>query len=152
MDKRNKAYFRKDLIFLDYDFTDKINFFEFIGEKLAAKHIVHKDFAQGLINREEKYPTGLPICPDAVAVPHCDPKYVVENTVSITRFRNKIKFYEMGTIDKEVEVKFAFVLTMGDVQQVPILQDLIALFNDREVMDKLNCYDEEKIFELINTI
>lgn len=152
MDARNKMYFKEDLIFLDLEFGDKFEFFKYIGERLFEKKIVHRKFSEEITKREMKYPTGLPISPYAVAIPHCNPKFVVKNTISIVRFKNKIEFCEMGTLDKKINVKFAFVLTMNALQEAPILQELLSLFNNQEFMKKLNIANEKEAFELIKNI
>lgn len=149
MDKQNKTYFHDDLLFLDEAFTDQIDFFEFIGKRLFEKGIVRASFTQGIIEREQKYPTGLPMNPDAVAVPHCDPIHVLHHTVSIVRLRQPIRFFEMGTTDRALAVRFVFVLTMKSASQVPILQDLIALFGNRSFMRVLSEGGAKDIIEYI---
>ena len=102
MYEQNKVFFKEDQIFLDMSFNNKFIFFKEIGEKLYKKGIVNENFATGLIEREKLYPTALPMEPDAIAVPHCDPKFVKESTISIIRFKNKLSFFEMGTTDKKL--------------------------------------------------
>jgi galactitol PTS system EIIA component len=152
MDVRNKMYFKEDLIFLDLEFQDKFAFFKYIGQKLFEKQVVHEKFSEEIAKREMKYPTGLPVSPDAVAIPHCNPKFVIKNTISIVRFKEKVQFCEMGTLDKKINVKFAFVLTMNALQEVPILQELLLLFNNRDFMGKIHTANEKEVFELIQNV
>jgi len=152
MDKNSKTFFKDNLIFLDLDFRDRFEFLEFIGIELLTKGYVKESFIKGLITREEKYPTGLPSIPFAVAIPHCEPQHVINNTISVIRFKNPIKFLEMGTLDKEIFVKFAFVLTLDGKQQVVILKDLMSLFMDSVFMERLSLASVEEVKELIREI
>ena len=152
MDKNSKAFFRDDLIFLDLAFKDRYEFLEFIGAQLIARGHVKETFTEGLLTREAKYPTGLPAVPYAVAIPHCDPEHVHANTISIVRFKEPIQFYEMGTLDQEIHVKFAFVLTLDGQKQVLILRDLMKLFMDAEFMQQLHDANEDQVKSLINNI
>jgi len=152
MDKNSKSFFKENLIFLDLEFSNRIEFLQFIGAKLYEKRYVKSTFTEGLITREQKYPTGLPSIPYAVAIPHCEPQHVITNTISIVRFKNPIKFLEMGTLDKEILVNFAFVLTLDGKQQVVILKDLMKLFMDSEFMEKIKLADEDEVKELIRMI
>ncbi len=152
MDKNSKAFFHEDLIYLDLEISDRYEFLRFIGNELIQKGYVHETFTESLLKREEKYPTGLPSSPYAVAIPHCEPQHVKANTISIVRFKMPISFYEMGTLDKEISVKFAFVLTLDGQKQVVILRDLMKLFMDAEFMEKLYSADENQIKQLINEI
>jgi len=152
MDKNSKSFFKENLIFLDLEFNNQIEFLQFIGTELYEKGYVKSTFTEGLITREKKYPTGLPSTPYAVAIPHCEPQHVISNTISIIRFKNPIKFLEMGTLDKEILVNFAFVLTLDGKQQVVILKDLMKLFMDSEFMEKIVIANEDEVKELIRKI
>lgn len=152
MDKNSKLFFKEDLIFLDLDFNSRFDFLEFIGTELYKKGYVKPSFTVGLITREGKYPTGLPSVPFAVAIPHCEPQHVITNTISIIRFKNPIKFLEMGTLDKEIFVKFAFVLTLDGKQQVVILKDLMSLFMNSDFMEKISIADVEEVKKIIREI
>lgn len=152
MDKNSKLFFKEDLIYLDLDFNSRFDFLEFIGTELFKKGYVKPSFTEGLIIREGKYPTGLPSAPFAVAIPHCEPQHVITNTISIIRFKNPIKFLEMGTLDREIFVKFAFVLTLDGKQQVVILKDLMSLFMNSEFMEKMSIADVEEVKKLIGEI
>lgn len=152
MEKQNKCFFKKNQIFLDLFFPDKFMFFKDIGEKLYERGIVNENFTSGLIKREKQYPTALPMEPDAIAVPHCDPKFIKVSTVSIVRFQNKLQFFEMGTTNKKLMVKFAFVLTMKASHQLSILQDLIVLFKDETFMQIMRTSESiDQIYEYIQS-
>lgn len=152
MDKNSKSFFKENLIYLDLEFNNRFEFLEFIGAELLSKGYVKESFTEGLTNREAKYPTGLPSVPYAVAIPHCEAHHVISNTISIVRFKNPIKFLEMGTLDKEIFVKFAFVLTLDGKQQVVILKDLMSLFMDSNFMEKISLANEDEVKELIREI
>jgi galactitol PTS system EIIA component len=152
MDKNSKSFFKENMIFLDLEFNNRIEFLNFIGSELYKKGYVKASFTESLITREAKYPTGLPSVPYAVAIPHCEPQHVITNTISIIRFKNPVKFLEMGTLDKEIFVKFAFVLTLDGKQQVVILKDLMSLFMNSEFMQNMSLASVDEVKELIRQI
>lgn len=144
--------FSEDLIFLDKSYASKEEMFSDIGSVLVDKGFVKESYIQALIEREKKYPTGLPITPFAVAIPHTDPQHTIKKSISIVRLNEKLDFYEMGTDDRQLQVKFAFILTLNESTQVPVLKDLMSLFTDEVFMNKLAVYDYEDVVKLIKDI
>ena len=152
MDKNSKEMFGRGLTLLDIDVSSQEDFFNRIGQELYAHHLVKESFIQGIKQREAKYPTGLPSFPYPVAIPHCDPEHVLVNSISIVRFKKSIKFKEMGSMDKELSVLFAFVLTIDGIQQVPVLKELMTLFMDEKIMNRLLTANLNEVSELIGSL
>lgn len=150
MDSNN--YFNRDLIFLDKHYKTKEEMFNEIGNILIKKGFVKDGFVEALIERETKYPTGLPVTPFAVAIPHTDPHFVNKKSITIVRLKEPLSFLEMGSLEKKVDVRFAFILTMNESTQVPVLKDLMKLFMDVSFMKKLNQFAYSEVVELIKEI
>ena len=74
------------------------------------------------------------------------------NSISIVRFKKSIKFKEMGSMDKELSVLFAFVLTIDGIQQVPVLKELMTLFMDEKIMNRLLTANLNEVSELIGSL
>jgi PTS system galactitol-specific IIA component len=149
MDRSNLALFDEKRIFLDLEFSSQQAFFEFISEKLYQQGMVKESFLEGISEREKKYPTGLPSSPFPVAIPHCDPIHVIQNSISIVRFKKPIMFEEMGNPGSVLAVDFAFVLTLDGKLQSPILKELMKIFMSEEVMKKLKTAD---VMSVLGTI
>lgn len=147
----NTEMLRKDLIDLNMEVKNSDEFFTQITKKLVDKGLVTEDYAQGLIQREKKYPTGLPTQPYAVAIPHADPVYIKEQFIAVIRLKDSIKWCEMATDDVWHDVRLIFVLGFKhDEGHIEVLQTLVNNFQDPSLMEKLlasNC--EEEFLNLI---
>lgn len=132
-----KNMFSIDNIYVDLKFKGWRELFEFIGEDLYQRGIVKCSYANAIIDREEKYPTGLPI-KYGVAIPHTYPEHVIKPCIVITSFKNNINFKEMGNGERDISCKYAFFLVVNKgEEQVFLLQKLIAMFTDEVIMENL---------------
>ena len=68
-----KNYFKKENIFLNFDANDRKDFLSKISKILFEKKYVKEGFNDSIIEREEKYPTGLDFGEYKIAIPHTDP-------------------------------------------------------------------------------
>nr|WP_295974479.1 PTS sugar transporter subunit IIA [uncultured Bacillus sp.] len=130
--------FNQDLILTDFDCSTKYEFFERISSFLLERDYVTDNFKEGLVKREEKYPTGLRTEPYHVAIPHADPENIVKPFIAAIRPKQPIEFLEMATDDQTVNAQLIFVLGLKRSEnQAPLLQKLIDMFMNKEVMDQL---------------
>lgn len=74
MEKISSLFKRDTIFFIDEEkvCTDR-EVLQIIGKLLLEKGYVKESFGNALIEREEKYPTGLAMVPYPVAIPHTDP-------------------------------------------------------------------------------
>ncbi|WP_163536128.1 PTS sugar transporter subunit IIA [Gracilibacillus sp. YIM 98692] len=144
-------YVKEDLIFCDVCYESKEDFFEQLSNVLREKGYVKEGFARSIKERERRYPTGLDANPYQVAIPHTDPKHVVEPFIAVVKPREALVFQAMGSDDKVVEAEFLFVLGITEpTKQVSLLQNVIQLFLDKETMDALLQLDQESaIYQLL---
>lgn len=143
-------YFEIDRILIDLEAENSDRFLENIADFLFDKGIVTSDFKQGILEREKKFPTGLPTVPFHVAIPHSDMCYVLKDAITIVRFKDSVKFKEMGSLDKWVDAQFAFVLSLKSKSHTEMLQKLMNLFMNEEIMNALQeAVNEKQIFEII---
>ncbi|KYD10282.1 PTS sugar transporter subunit IIA [Caldibacillus debilis] len=130
--------FSENLVFLDFPCRDKYEFFEKISRLLLEKGYVKSSFQKALVEREEKYPTGLRTTPFHVAIPHTDPANIVRPFIAVIRPERAVEFNEMGMSDEKVEARFLFLLGLNRGEgQTELLSRLIHLFNNREAMERL---------------
>ena len=149
-----KKLFSNDLIFLNVDYKTKEELVEDISKKLKEDNRVKDTFLKAITDREIEYPTGLPIEPIGVAIPHTDPEHVIEPCIVIIKPNNPIMFKEMGQGENDIPCKFIFMLVIkNNGEQVELLQNLISIFVNEENMNLLNnCKNEKEIYELIQTL
>lgn len=138
-------------IYIDLDATSKEEVFEKLGSELIKNNIVKNTFVEALIDREDDYPTGLPL-PIGVAIPHTDGSHVINDQLIIATLSNPVKFVEMGAEDEDVDVQLIIMIVMKEGKKhLEMLQNIIATLQDEEiveqVVDEKNRTEIRKILE-----
>lgn len=128
---------------------DKKTTFEDVVKKMSKtlieKGLVKKEYADHVIAREKKFPTGLPTKPFGVAIPHTDAKWTNHNAISVGILKEPIDQVVMGTDDTPVKVSIVFMLSLGQSnKQLNILSKLMTVFQNQETLKKVkNASDED---------
>ncbi|PLR75216.1 PTS galactitol transporter subunit IIA [Bacillus sp. V3-13] len=143
--------FNKDLILTNLHCSSKDDFFEKVSNYLMEKGYVKENFKKAIMEREQKYPTGLRTDPFHVAIPHTDPENILTPFIMVVRPDQEIEFVEMGTDDQAVKARFIFVLGLNKSEaQAPLLEKLIEMFMNSEAMNRIvNENDENKIMDIL---
>lgn|SRR5699024_336684 len=142
----------KDFIMLDLNVSKKDELLKLMGNHLYEKGFVSDNFVTSVIEREEKFPTGLPTAPYAVAIPHTDTDEVLKPAIVFANLQHEVNFKMMGDMDTEVEVKVVIMLALDNPEkQLGTLKKLTALLQDQEKVSKLgNTKNEDECAELID--
>ena len=85
-----------ELVFTDLPCTDRQTFLQYISRRLEEKDYVKCSFEGAIIEREKKYPTGLPTVNQHVALPHTDVQHAKNPIIVPVKFRTPVVFKEMG--------------------------------------------------------
>ena len=147
-----KNYFKEENIFLNFNANDRKDFFSKISKILLEKKYVKEGFDDSIIEREEKYPTGLDFGEYKIAIPHTDPEYVNEEGIVTVKLKNPIIFRDMGLDENDLEVSVIFVLLVqkGE-EQVNLLTKLMFLLEQKEVYNAIrNASDKEEILRILS--
>ena len=101
------------------DETDRNKIFKAVYNKLYQLGYVKQEFIDNIIEREEKYPTGVSTRPLSrelpnVAIPHTEGKYVNKRLIVPVGLKNPITFNNMVNPAEKLEVKFLFILLNKD--------------------------------------
>ncbi|WP_049690581.1 PTS sugar transporter subunit IIA [Anaerococcus jeddahensis] len=116
-----------------------------LADCLIEEKIVKQSFKEAILEREDSYPTGLQFDGYGIALPHTDSKHVIKSQIAIMTLEKPVKFVEMATSDKEIDVKTIFMLALKDSNQhIKILQKVMELLQDREDMTKIESFDDSK--------
>jgi PTS system galactitol-specific IIA component len=98
---------------------------------------VHPGFADAVVDREARFPTGLPT-PVPAAIPHTDPDFVVRPGLVAALLHPPVEFVEMASVDRVVNVRLAIMLLVEDPQeQVHVLGAVVATLQDPGLVDRL---------------
>lgn len=116
-----------------------------LADCLIEEKIVKSSFKNAVLERENSYPTGLQFDGYAIALPHTDSEHVIKSQIAIMTLEKPVKFVEMASSDKEIDVKTIFMLALKDSNQhIKILQKVMELLQDREDMTKIESFDDSK--------
>lgn len=141
----------KELIYHRLKINNRDAFFEYISRLLEKKGIVQDGFCEALRQREQEYPTGLPVS-GGVAIPHTDGTLVNEDRLVFVTLDEPIVFNEMGGDDEDIiDVSFIILLAIGNGKKhLEVLQKLIiGIQNPDFVNGMINAESQEQMFEVV---
>lgn len=116
-----------------------------LADYLIEEKMVKESFKEAILEREKSYPTGLQFDGYGIALPHTDSEHVIKSQIAIMTLEKPVKFIEMASTDKEIDVKTIFMLALKDSNQhIKILQKVMELLQDKEVMSKIESFDDSK--------
>ncbi|SJZ65729.1 PTS sugar transporter subunit IIA [Anaerorhabdus furcosa] len=128
----------EDLVILDIDEQDKEKVLQILANKMQEMGIVKETYLEGVLNREEIYPTGLLLGNYNVAIPHTESKHVNKNAIAIAKLNRPVKFKYMADPKMEIEVNLIFMLAISEPKnQVPVLSLLMNILSNQDNVSAL---------------
>lgn len=145
---------RKENIFLDVDVNDYKELFVKMNDIFIKREYVSKKYLESILEREEKYPTGLNFKEYNIAIPHTDSKHINKQNIVFIRLKKHINFNEMGSIDNLLKVDLVFMLLIkkSDEQVNTLIKLMKILENKKHYLFFKNSKNEEEIYEYINKL
>lgn len=129
----------RELVQIDWEVADQSEVFERMATILQEHGFVRESFLSSIKEREEKYPTALPIEPYPVAIPHTDIAHIIRPFIAPIRLKNTVEWREMANNDEIHPVKFIFMLGfLKSEEHRDLLQTLVENFQDVDLMHRLN--------------
>ncbi|KNC92319.1 PTS sugar transporter subunit IIA [Trabulsiella odontotermitis] len=123
-----------------------------LASPLINDGMVEPDFADHVIAREENFPTGLPVEPIGVAIPHTDHKHVRKNAICVGILAEPVSFEEMGGEPEPVPVRVVFMLALGESnKQLNVLGWVMDVIQDGEFMQRMLVMNDDEIYQSIYT-
>lgn len=133
-----KNMFQQNLIDLMTEGQTKEDVFKNVASQLKEFGYVNERYAEGIISREENFPTGLLTQYLSIALPHSEPMYVKKPFVFIARSKHEIAMKQMGNSEKMNVKNFFFLGITEPKDQVGLLQSFMKLFMDKEFVHKFS--------------
>ncbi|OIJ12579.1 PTS sugar transporter subunit IIA [Anaerobacillus alkalilacustris] len=148
----NDITFDETLILQDLQGDSVKEILENMGKNLREKGLVKDSFIEAVIERENKFATGLPTRSISVAIPHTDSEHVNQKSISLGILKDTVDFGIMGEESATTPVKLVFMLAMNEQHsQLSLLQKLMQLFQEEETLQRLvNESSKTTIKEIIN--
>lgn len=122
---------KPELVFLDFEATDRLDFFQKLGAELTKRGYVKDTWLDAILEREKNYPTGLACPAISVALPHVDPQHLNKPYIAIIKPKNPIEFDGMadtGLVNAQLIVNLG--LLAHEEGQVAVLQAFLGIFID----------------------
>jgi len=142
---------REDLIFAKQVFLSKEKLFEFFSRVLEEKGFVESNFYAAIIEREEKFPTGLQLNGLNIAVPHTDIKYVKQSGICVVTLKEPLYFRKMDSPENEIAVHIIFLLLISEpTGYVQFLSKLTQAFSKRNFLNEI--YHESNPKKILETL
>jgi PTS system galactitol-specific IIA component len=139
------------VILTNLDASCKEDVFKALHEELYKNGNVKESFYEGIVKRENEFPTGLALSNYNVAIPHTDAQHIINSCIAVATLKNPVIFQCMEDESKSIEVSVVLMLAMGDAHgHIKMLQKLVALIqNDSFLENILKAKDKNEILNLI---
>ncbi|GAA4712209.1 PTS sugar transporter subunit IIA [Brevibacillus fulvus] len=107
--------------------------------RLRELDYVEESYLAAVLEREQVYPTGLPLADQlGVAIPHTDAIHVRKPAIGVGQLRTPVAFQVMGSPGQTIDTHLVFMLAVKDPQQqITMLERLMGMFQQRAVMAQL---------------
>lgn len=143
-----------DYLFLKLKGGDATTVLQEMAQTLKENGFVEETYEQAVIDREKVFPTGLPILPYGVAIPHTDSIHVKKRGLAVGILEEKAAFTLMASDTDQVDVSIVFMLAIKDqTEQVDFLSALIDLCqNDMYLKTISEGTDVHQIDEILHQL
>lgn len=131
--------FERHISFFHQQCNNREEALKIVADALVEKNIVKPEFLEKLLEREERYPTGLmqPSINMGFALAHADGEYVVENQIGFISLAKPVEFRRMDN-GEAIEVGLVFVLALKDGEtHMEVLEKLMTSLSRDECFEEL---------------
>lgn len=124
-----------------------------MADYLVRRGAVKESYGSAVIQRENTFPTGIPVEPIAVAIPHSDRDLVVNTTILVAKLEQTVPFHRIDDVDLEVDVKVVFMLAVDSNQgQLDTIARIMELVQDADLIQQIdNAATAEEIQALVSS-
>jgi PTS system galactitol-specific IIA component len=148
----NEIEINSNVVAVKVDMDNRTQLLEYMATKLKDYGYVKDSYIGAIVQREEKFSTGLELEKFGVAIPHTDAIHVKQSTISIATLEHPIEFYEMGNPDKKVKVHIVMMLAMAEGKdQVSLLTRIMGLVQEPELLKAMYEANQDELVEMISS-
>lgn len=145
---------KKENILTNLNFQTKEEVLRFLANHLYEEGYVKEEYKKAIVEREHKYPTGLPSAGVNIAIPHTNHDLVNETTIAIGVLDKPVSFYSMEDSETPLDIQIVIMLAIGEPKgQIEMLQRIVAIIQNEELTKKILASDStEKIVNLLEPV
>ena len=135
--------FKPELVFFDFEATDRFDFFKQMEASLKEMGYIKDSWYDAIVEREKNFATGLQFETIAVALPHVDPEHLIKPYIAVIKPKKPIVFEGMAGIGGEIpaELIVNLGLTEHAEGQVAVLQALMGVFLEADAVKDIMAQD-----------
>ena len=143
----------EDLIYRNIDFKTSREIETFLADQLYENGYVKEGYKKALLEREQKFPTGLPSSQQAIAIPHANADLVNKTTLAIATLKEPVEFKNMGNTKEDIPVRIVIMLVIAEPHsQVKMLQKVADIVQNEELRKEfLQAETKQKLLQLIQS-
>lgn len=143
----------EDLIYRNIDFKTSREIETFLADQLYENGYVKEGYKKALLEREQKFPTGLPSSQPAIAIPHANADLVNKTTLAIATLKEPVKFKNMGNTKEDIPVRIVIMLVIAEPHsQVKMLQKVADIVQNEKLRKEfLQAETKQKLLKLIQS-
>lgn len=143
----------EDLIYRNIDFKTSREIETFLADQLYENGYVKDGYKKALLEREQKFPTGLPSSQPAIAIPHANADLVNKTTLAIATLKEPVEFKNMGNTKEDIPVRIVIMLVIAEPHsQVKMLQKVADIVQNEELRKEfLQAETKQKLLKLIQS-
>jgi PTS system galactitol-specific IIA component len=144
--------FHQEIIVTNLEAENREEVFRVLYKKLLDNGYVKESFLEGIIKRENTFPTGLLLNNYNVAIPHTDAEHVLKPAIAVATLSKPVIFKNMANPQEDVNVNIVFMIALNESHsQVEMLQQLVELIqNENFLMSILNAKGGDEVIDLMN--
>ncbi|WP_315073157.1 PTS sugar transporter subunit IIA [uncultured Clostridium sp.] len=147
-------FINKNLIKVNLPCKDRNELFQMMHDEVFKYGYVESTYLDGLISRENVFPTGIKLTNYNVAIPHTDAIHVKEEFIAIAVPKSPIKFKLMEDETQEEEISLIFMLGLNKPHdQLEVLKELMEVIQQEDLVKQIiEAKDQDQIENLLNNI
>lgn len=135
---KKEDLFSEGLIITNMDKTDKGSVLKALYEKLYMEGYVKESFLENVLNREERFPTGLVMGEYNIAIPHTESVHVIRSGIAIGLMKDLVPFMRMDQQNESIGIKVVIMMALkGAHDHVEMLSEIIHMFQNDNVLKSL---------------
>ncbi|MBU3159690.1 PTS sugar transporter subunit IIA [Clostridium frigoris] len=139
------------LVFRNLDLSTSTEVLNFLSSKLYERGFVKKEYQIAILEREKKYPTGLPSIDIKIAIPHATHTLVNKAALSIGILKTPVEFKSMGDSNINLNVQIIIMLALKEPHgHIEMLQKIVKLIKNPEALKSI--VNASSIEEVLNTL
>lgn len=143
---------RRGLVSLHSSFASRDEALRSMAEKFVEQGFSKASYPQAIIDREKKYPTGLPAEAFGIAISHCDSEHVNVSAIGVSVLDEPVEFEMMGGMcGGPLSVYVIFMLAIKDPKaQVPTLQKMMAVIQNKSLLQDIrDARTADEVYDLL---